>query len=111
MPSQETTPLGALDALEQHTPRHVVHETLRQVAEDLAQWENDGDAVPAVVVWRGRPSIIEQALTYAIAERIGLRVEQGTEDYARQLYGEETVDDWFRAEGWDPDAGRDELAA
>lgn len=50
--------------------------------------------------------VIGQALTAAINERIGEHVEQGTEDQARRLYGDEVVDDWFRSIGWDPDVFR-----
>jgi hypothetical protein len=35
-------------------------------------------------------------------------VEDGLEDRARELYGDQVVDDWFRSQGWDPDALRAE---
>jgi hypothetical protein len=109
MPLQQPTPLSALDALEQHTPRRVVHETLRAVTsavsdEEIARWEDDG--APC------RPeSILQLALELAISERIGEHVDQGTEDLARRFYGDGAVDDWFRSIGWDPEAGRTEMAA
>jgi hypothetical protein len=52
--------------------------------------------------------VIEQALAAAIAERIAKHVDQGTEDLARNYFGDEAVDDWFRADGWDVDAIRAE---
>ena len=110
MPSQEATPLSAIDALEQHTPRRVVRSTLRSIAlvldDEIARWEDDGAPVRPE-----RPTIIETALEAAIAEMIGEHVEQGTEDLARRYYGDQAVDDWFRSIGWDPEAGRSEVAA
>lgn len=53
-------------------------------------------------------SVLDKALTVAINDRIGEHVENGAEDLARRYYGDQTVDDWFRAEGWNPDAARDE---
>jgi len=35
-------------------------------------------------------------------------IEMGTEDQARELYGDPRVDDYFRSIGWDPDAARAE---
>lgn len=57
------------------------------------------------------PSILDRALTAAFAERIGELVEMGFEDLARRWYGEDLVDNWFRSVGWDPEAGRIEVAA
>lgn len=41
-------------------------------------------------------------------QRVGLYVALGVEDMARREYGDEFVDEWFRADGWDPDAARAE---
>ena len=91
MSSQQPTPLSALDALEQHTPRRVVRTTLRALTlvtdEDVARWEDDDGAFRLV-----GPSILEQALEAAIAERIGEHLEQGSEHLARRFYGEQAVD-------------------
>ena len=68
MPSQQPTPLSALDALEQHTPRRVVRSTLRHIAlvldDEIARWEDDGGPVR-------QPSVIEEALAAAIMEFYG----------------------------------------
>ena len=110
MPSQEATPTERLDALEQHTPRRVVHATMRALTlvadEDIARWEDDGAPCQPY-----RPSILEAALEAAIAQIIGEHVEQGTEDLARRYYGDDAVDEWFRSIGWDPEAMRSEVAA
>lgn len=46
----------------------------------------------------------------SVDEEIGRLVEKGYEDEARERYGDERVDDWFRSEGWDPDAAREDVA-
>lgn len=56
---------------------------------------------------RGAQAALEA--TYAVMrERIAAAVEIGQEDVARAVFGDGLVDDWFRNEGWDPDAAREE---
>jgi hypothetical protein len=50
---------------------------------------------------------VDQLEMRDVEEVIREHVETGTEDKARDLYGDERVDDWFRARGWDPDAMRE----
>lgn len=45
----------------------------------------------------------------ATAQTIARHVEAGTEDEARDRFGDDTVDDWFRSQGVDPDAARAEI--
>lgn len=59
-------------------------------------------------VGENAPSILEQALEASIVEQIRVHVEHGTEDLARKYFGDEAVDEWFRADGWDVDAIRGE---
>lgn len=52
---------------------------------------------------------LDAALEVAISDRIATLVETGREDLARRLYGDQEIDDWFRAQGWNPDAARAEM--
>ena len=53
---------------------------------------------------------IDHEIMLDSAKNIAAHVENGTEDVARERYGDLAVDDWFRSEDWDPDAGREESA-
>ena len=104
MLSQEPTPLSALDALEQHTPRRVVRSTLRHIAlvldDEIARWEDDGAPVR-------QPTVLEEALEAAIVEFYGQPTRPSAPDYS---YCEDEQEEaiW---RSWDSAAGREELAA
>ena len=64
-------------------------------------------SISLLCVWTRRLSAIAAPVS-DIAASIATAVERGHEDAAREMHGDEAVDEWFRANGWDPDATREE---
>ena len=70
--------------------------------EQFAVVDDRGEAVTAAAAVASVDAHIE-TLTDSWIEN---HVEMGTEDQARERFGDQRVDDWFRAQGEDPDAMR-----